>query len=345
MSTSSALASAKRRRAAVANQPVSGSNQILESELEPEQKPKFTPIQLLQLHEIRIKKLESLLIENIPDHVNNNNNNNNNKDIDLECRVEKSLANMKNMIDNKSDLTREYIEELIDSKILNKQSSVSNNDINQIIDLKVVDIRDKINSLVNDLKELDTFKNMLIKNQSDIIDNNNMLNVVSMKINTLIAQTVDANNDNSSDSENENENENENESFDMAEMVKLFKQMNGGEELLEKFVQENDIDNTINIENENLHDLDSVINIEKIGNNTHNEPLLSESIIKDNDIQKIDISDDEQGEDIKLFQNISEKIKEEISEETKEHVSVKKNTNNDKNTHEIIDEEAHAVIN
>ena len=51
MSTSSALASAKRRRAAVANQPVSGSNQILESELEPEQKPKFTPIQLLQLHE------------------------------------------------------------------------------------------------------------------------------------------------------------------------------------------------------------------------------------------------------------------------------------------------------
>ncbi len=340
MSTSSALASAKRRRAAVANQPVSGSNQILESELEPEQKPKFTPIQLLQLHEIRIKKLESLL----PDHAynnNNNNNNNNNKDIDIERHVEKSLANMKKMIENKSDLTREYIEELIDSKILNKQSSVSNNDINQMIDLKVVDIRDKINSLVNDLKELDTFKNMLIKNQSDIIDNNNMLNVVSMKINTLITQTVDADNNDSSDSDNDNENE----SFDMAEMVKLFKQMNGGEELLEKFVQENDIDNTINIENENLHVLDSVINIEKIGNNTHNEPLLPESIINDNDIKKIDISDDEQGEDIKLFQNISEKIKEEISEETKEHVSVKKNTNNDKNTHEIIEEEAHAVIN
>ena len=313
MSTSSALASAKRRRAAVANQPVSGNNQMPESELEPEQKPKFTPIQLLQLHEVRIKKLEMLLNENIPDHAYNNKDSKDSKDnknIDLERHVEKSLANMKKMIDNKSDLTREGIEELIDSKILNKQSSFSNNDINQMIDLKVVDIRDKINSLANDLKELDTFKSMLIKNQSDIIDNNKMLNVVSMKFNDFITQYTDTKDDDSSIADDNNQNE----SMDMVEIVKLFKQMNGGEELLEKFIQEENVaNNSINIENENLNILDSVINIQKIdnGNNTDNELLLCDTSINNIDtiIKKIDISDDEETDDIKLFNNISDKIK------------------------------------
>ena len=289
-----------------------------------------------------------LLNENIPDHAYNNKDSKDSKDnknIDLERHVEKSLANMKKMIDNKSDLTREGIEELIDSKILNKQSSFSNNDINQMIDLKVVDIRDKINSLANDLKELDTFKSMLIKNQSDIIDNNKMLNVVSMKFNDFITQYTDTKDDDSSIADDNNQNE----SMDMVEIVKLFKQMNGGEELLEKFIQEENVaNNSINIENENLNILDSVINIQKIdnGNNTDNELLLCDTSINniDNIIKKIDISDDEETDDIKLFNNISDKIKERISEETKQHVDAKKNMSMDDNTHEIIEEDAQAVV-
>ena len=360
MSTSSALASAKRRRAANLNQPGSGNNQMPEPEQEPgpEQKPKFTPIQLLQLHELRIKKLEMLLSENTSaDVYNNNNNNNNNNKEDLERHVEKSLADMKKTIDNKSILSRLDIDELIDSKLSNSHSSLSKNDINQIIDSKVVDINDKVNTLVNDLKELDTFKTMLIKNQSDIIDNNKMLNVVSMKINNLITDTICNDNDgNNNDNDNDcniDDSNDENETLDMTEIINLFKQMNGGEELIEKFMEGNNDTESINIENEELHVLDSIINIETCNDcsDACKKTLSRDAIIEnisDNIIKRIDISDDDEESDIKLFKNISEKIKEEISEEiseeTREQMGVKKHTEAVNDTHHILEEDAHAVV-
>ena len=356
MSTSSALASAKRRRAAGANQPVSGSNQMPESELESEQKPKFTPIQLLQLHEIRIKKLEMLLNENPHDNVYDNNDNNNNNDNNSNSNsnneyLEKSLANMKKMIESKTDLNRSYFEDLIDSKISNNEGGLSKNDINELIDSKIVNINDKMAALVNDLKELDTFKNMLIKNQSDIIDNNKMLNVVSMKINNLITHTIGDNSDDENNYDNSDENADENEVLDMAKIINLFKQMNGGEEMLEKFIDNNDNNdndnNYINIEKEELDVLESVINIEKSDNETNEEArscCANIEKISDDIIEKIDISDDDEESDIKLFKNISEKIKEEISLATSEHAGAKKVAEATNDTHEILEEEAHAVV-
>jgi len=354
MSTSSALASAKRRRAAGANQAVSGSNQIPESELESEQKPKFTPIQLLQLHEIRIKKLEMLLNENTHDHVYDNNDNNDNNSINSNNEyLEKSLANMKKMIESKTDLNRSYFENLINSKLSNNEGGLSKNDINELIDSKILNISDKISTLVNDLKELDTFKTMLIKNQSDIIDNNKMLNVVSMKINNLITHTIGDNSDDENNYENSDENADENEVLDMAKIINLFKQMNGGEEMLEKFIDDNDNNNDnndnnyINIEKEELDVLDSVINIEKSDTETKEETIsccANIEKISDDIIKKIDISDDDEESDIKLFKNISEKIKEEITLATSEHAGAKKVAEATNDTHEIIEEEAHAVV-
>ena len=66
--------------------------------------------------------------------------------------------------------------------------------------------------------------------------------------------------------------------------------------------------------------------------------------ISDDIIEKIDISDDDEESDIKLFKNISEKIKEEISLATSEHAGAKKVAEATNDTHEILEEEAHAVV-
>ena len=368
MSTSSALASAKRRRANLNQQGAPGgsnlpNNSIPETDVESEQKPKFTPIQLLQLHEIRLKKLETMLNENVEKNISNENiNDNSNKN--LTSYVDKSIATVKDNLEKLIDLkmsnkevklNQDDIEKIVETKLINNASKMNDSNIENMISLKIKNVTDKLDELKNDVKELDVFKNMLIKNQSDIIDNTKTINEVSMKINDIFLNTINNidNMGNMDNMENDNHENNEDELNNMNMLANLFKQMSGGgNDSLEKFMNsQTNTFNSINIENDNVDVLDSVINIENNDiKNSNNETNVSDSTVSElknisDSINKIDISDDDENEDnIKLFEDISKKIKDEIIEKTQQHID-DKNNNKDKNeTHEIANDDAVAVV-
>ena len=66
MSSSSALSSARRRRAAPEFNQSNGNANNLNSQQQIENKPQVTPVQLLQQHDLRLHKLEN----DIPDVIN-----------------------------------------------------------------------------------------------------------------------------------------------------------------------------------------------------------------------------------------------------------------------------------
>ena len=152
MSTSSALASARRRRAGNMS---SVNEKPEENILEQQEQIRITPMQLLQMHEERLKLLEEKY----------NNTKENNKEYT-------------NMVDLGNNINIDDLYRHIDLKINSINLQPSNNNI----EIEMKNINDKINELQKIYSKLDEFKSMLIKNQSDLYDSVNNINSLSEKI-------------------------------------------------------------------------------------------------------------------------------------------------------------------
>jgi hypothetical protein len=154
MSTSSALASARRRRAGNVSSSLNDKQE--ENIIEQQQQPvRISPIQLLQFHEERIKKLE----ENLSKGINGD--------------YEKENVG--------SYMDFEEINRAVDLKI----NSINFESINKDIELQLVKINSAIDELKQKYSKLDEFKTMLIKTQSDLYDNVKNINSFSQKLSII----------------------------------------------------------------------------------------------------------------------------------------------------------------
>lgn len=261
MSTSSALASAKRRRANQNTLAQDNKGQPIQKQ-EPEPPQKFTPVQLLQYHELRISKMEQFL-ENIQisnesgDDVSSDNTNNLNTTNTINFETlnnnNKNIEELSNTLDNRVNLMKNELETNI-----NDLSAKTQENLEKIMS----ELNTKINTVAGELKELETFKNMLIKNQSDIIDNNKIINDLSAKVNNI--ETVGKNEVN---------------------IEQFYNDLNNNsDELLEKLLSSSM--NTLNIDSENLND-DNVINLEEEQKeNTENTEEEGENVEETNTQEK-----------------------------------------------------------
>lgn len=296
MSTSSALASAKRRRANL-NQPPTGGN--IQIEPEPESKPRVTPVQLLQLHELRIKKLEAALMTNNELTVHKETSNNNSNNIKVENNIH--ILNVKKELDDK-----------INKTLLANDNNLSN--LLNPLENKMKEIDEKYNKLKEELKELEEFKKMLIKNQSDIIDNINLVHDLSKQIDNINTQ----------------------ESND-EQIEKFYDQLNNNsDELLEKLISNmnNTSLNIHNSEEDSNENIETILNINYLNDSSETGEAVSENDLSnnssiDNCLNLVSNIDDEDIHILneKILQTIEadKDLKAEIIEEKKQKKNKKKN--------------------
>lgn len=286
MSTSSALASAKRRRANL-NQPAAVGNAQVESE--PVTKPKFTPVQLLQLHELRIKKLEAALMEN--------------NELSSRESFTNAISNTRlteNTRGTENNIDILNIKEELDNKINNLSS------ILKPLDDKLIQIYENYNNLKEELKELNTFKMMLIKNQSDIIDNNKTINDLNKKVEDINKQQ------DKDERLEEFYNQLNNNSDDLLE--KLISNMNNANLNIINPTEEENLDNILDIDY--IKEQIKTVKAESENDISNDKIDICLNYVSDKDSDIINKLDE------KILQNIEtdKKLKEEAKEEVKEEV-------------------------
>ena len=157
MSNSSAVAAARRRRAATneVSGPQIQNTQSQNIEREQIVEEKITPLQLLKIHDDKLNEIDMGIEKIVSDYV----------DIKIKFHTDK----IKELMEENNNLKKEI--ELL------KSNNSSNND-------------EKINELKNELKnELSHYKNMLITNQDKLLEVSNTNNRVLEKINEITLAT------------------------------------------------------------------------------------------------------------------------------------------------------------
>lgn len=297
MSTSSALASAKRRRANLNQPPTVGNAQV---EPEPETKPKFTPVQLLQLHELRIKKLEVALMEN-----NELSSRESNTNAISNTRLRESAGVAENNIEILN------MKEALDNKIKNLSS------ILKPLEDKLTELYENYSNLKEQLKELDTFKIMLIKNQSDIIDNHKIISDLNKKVEDINKQQ------DKNDHLEEFYNQLNNNSDDLLE--KLISNMNNTNINIINSTEEENLDNILDIDY--IKEQSKTVEVESENDISNDNIDASLNYVSDKDTVDIISSLNEKIlENIELDKKLKEEVKEEVIEEKKQKKNKKKNS-------------------
>ena len=149
MSNSSAVAAARRRRAATNDVSVPQIQNTQSQNIEREQmvEEKITPLQLLKIHDDKLNEIELSIEKMVSDYV----------DIKIKFHTDK----IKELIEENNNLKKEL-------KLLKLNNSSNNNE--------------KINELKD---ELSHYKNMLITNQDKLLEVSNTNNRVLEKINEI----------------------------------------------------------------------------------------------------------------------------------------------------------------
>ena len=206
MSGASAMAAARRRRAGAQEQ-IQGSQQInkqvtIQENIIQENNNQLTPLQILKMHDTKIKNLEELLNEKIDNNISMNSKSN--EDINIDLLTKK----MEDLVTNKLN----NINDTIKSMLLNIEKLSNNVKINE----------KNLNKTEEFTNELNALKMLVIKNQTLSLETNNDIIKMKDELNEIKHSINDDNNNDLTHtndilksmfnrfSDNDNDNENEN---------------------------------------------------------------------------------------------------------------------------------------
>lgn len=168
MSGASALASARRRRAGAEPTPINQNQQnrqTQQTEINTDQK--YTPLQILQLHDTKIKTLEETLDEKILALVN--------KTVDEKLKTYQEATTSNNLKDENviNDNVNSKIESLMSAKLIGVNDTIKSILINieKLSNLSIFNEKatNKIDELIH---EMNSLKMLVIKNQTLSLETN-----------------------------------------------------------------------------------------------------------------------------------------------------------------------------
>ncbi len=205
MSGASALASARRRRAS-ANPDTSMSNKSNNKVAEPqvpqsEEGQKFSPLQILQLHDTKIKNLENDLDSKIVLLINNQ------LEQEFKKRLPKSPDNTSNNVENENNLKKltehvtkleNKIEELEKEKLkLNEETIISqlNEKLETYITQKITGLNNTISSILSNVEKLSKINTVCDNNTHKLEEYVSELNGLKLLVIKTQALSLETNSD------------------------------------------------------------------------------------------------------------------------------------------------------
>ena len=245
MSGASAMAAARRRRTGPQESTIgSQSNKqvTIQENIVQEPSNQLTPLQILKLHDTKIKKLEELLQENT------NTNTNINTNINTNTRQD-------NLDEDKIlDLMSQKIEGIVSQKINNMNDTIKSILLNIEKLSNVANINEKnLNKTEEFTNELNALKMLVIKNQTLSLEINNDVIKIKDEIND-IKSYMNEDNDNNMPNANDL-------------LKSMFNNFNEDDSVFSKInIEDDDVDDKINIDLKNIENLDvtTIENLEEI---------------------------------------------------------------------------------
>lgn len=238
MSGASAMAAARRRRAGTQEQTPNiqeiNRKQQQENVIEENSNKQLSPLQILKLHDDKIKKIEELL--NQKDDIMYSQNSKSEESMNIELMTKKMEELVTNKLNN--------INDIIKSMLLNIEklsNSVNNNEKNQ----------NKTEEFTN---ELNTLKMLVIKNQALSLETNNDIIKMKDELND-IKNLINDNDNNENDLIDSNSND---------ILKSMFNNLGHDENIFAKINIEEDDEEDITLKNIETLDITSIENLNEV---------------------------------------------------------------------------------